>query len=491
MKLAELFEGIDFVKLTDEQREIDIKKIKIEPDKVEKGDLCLILKEKMPEEYKEKAFDNGAAFMVEQSYGERNLCKHKILSARSREIFARLSKKLNNNACDKLKIIGITGTNGKTSTAKLIYDILNSSGKKTGLIGTTGIEYNGRHFEPSLTTPDPDQLHSVFSDMVAAGCEYAVMEVSAHAIALKKLEGIMFDVLCLTNITQDHLDFFGNMHKYSSAKLSFFTPEHAKQGVICIDDDYGRKLLSNIQIPSLSYGINNPSDIFAIDIFSSFSGTSFTCNCLDNIFVGNSRLVGDYNMNNTLAAVGACFLCGINMEEIKKGIMYSEPAVGRFNTISFNDINIVIDYAHTPDGLTKVLSTARMLTKGQLVCLFGCGGNRDKTKRKLMGGIAELYSNKVFLTSDNPRFEKPMDIISDIEKGFVGNNHEVEVDRKLAIAKALSYCRKDDCLVIAGKGGENYQDINGQKIPYSDFDEVYSFFRSGLSPIDEGRGYGN
>lgn len=481
MKLKDIFFNCN-IKLDENVEEIEIKDIKIDPNEVCRGDLFFDLKAK---ENLNAIFAKGASFVVR--LGRKTKIEKKVLSVKDvRHIFALASKNFYKKACDKLKIIGITGTNGKTSAVKLVADILENCGKVVGRIGTFGCIYLNNHIETGFTTPDPHILHNLFHKMQKSGVEYVVMEVSAHSIALKKLDGIKFECLALTNITEDHLDFFENMENYSSTKLSFFTAEHAKQGVVCADDNYFFKLTEMSNIPLVSYGVNCPSDIFAIDIDSNFNGTSFICNCLDEIMNVKTELIGEYNVLNSLCAIGITRLLGFDCRQINKGIRRSSPEIGRFNVIKQNGINVIVDYAHTPDGLQKVLITAKSLCLGKLYVLFGCGGNRDPLKRGIMGSVAEMYADYVFLTSDNPRFEDPEKIIDDIESGMVKKNHEREVDRKISIEKALGVCKNGDCLIIAGKGGENYQDIKGQKTAYSDFDEVYKFFRKEFKLIDVG-----
>lgn len=481
MKLGKLFEDVDFVNLTQEQKEMEVKGVKINPDKVSKGDVCLFLKENLPEEYRHKVFDNGGVLLIEQNFKENNSSKHHIYSNRTRELFSLLSKKLNNDACDRLKIIGITGTNGKTTVANMVGSILNASGHKTGVIGTLGCFYDNLTQDVGLTTPDPDVLHEQFANMLKCGCEYVVMEVSAHAIALKKLEGITFDLMALTNVTQDHLDFFKTMDRYASIKMSIFNDKHIRQAVICVDDKYGRELSDKTNLPYITYGLNNPADVFGIDIQQDVKGTKFICNCLDNVFICKSKFIGDFNVENILCATSICALCGIDVNQINKCIGRMEPVEGRVNLIDVDGVQVVIDYAHTPDGIANVLKSVSERTDGKLYCLFGCGGNRDKSKRSLMGSNAELFADKVFLTSDNPRDENPSDIISDIKQGFIGNDYIVEEDRRKAIKIALGECHKGDCLVIAGKGSEKYQEVQGKKLPFSDFEVVQEYIEEKLN----------
>ena len=480
MLLRDVLDGTGII-LDKTAQKIEIKKIEISPDDC-KGCLFFDLK---GEQNVNKILERGANFVIRLGKKNKQDGNRVFSHIDPRKILALASKNFFHKACDELKIVGITGTNGKTSTAKIVKDIILGTRKKVAVVGTIGCEFNGRHFDTGFTTPDPHILHSLFLKMLQSGVEYVVMEVSAHSIALKKLEGIKFEVLALTNITQDHLDFFKDMELYAKTKCDFFTHEHAKHAVICVDDEWGLKLSRQISIPFASYGIENPSDIFAIDIKSSFAGSEFICNILDeDIFRAETPLVGEYNVLNCLCAMGITKALGFEAEDIKNGIAVSTPELGRFNIISLGGLSVVIDYAHTPDGLEKVLRTAKSLCKNNLFVLFGCGGNRDISKRAIMGGISELYADKVFLTSDNPRFEDPIEIIRDIEKGMIKSTHEVIPDRKEAIRVALSTCKKGDCLIIAGKGGEKYQDIKGQKIAYSDFDEVFKFFRGNIRVLE-------
>lgn len=471
------------LKFSRSQGEIDVHGISIGIDKINKGDLFFDLK---GDKNINTIFERGAAFVIRLGGTSRSEGEKIWSCANPREIYALASKRYFKNCCDKMKLIGITGTNGKSSVAKLVYDIFSWSGRKVGMIGTMGCRYDNTEIETGFTTPDPFILHRLFYQMHKCGIEYVVMEVSAHAIELKKLSGIKFDIFALTNISQDHLDFFENMEKYASTKLSMFDKKYIKQGIVCVDDDRARGLVENVNVPLISYGVENPSDIFAIDIEESFDGTKFICNCLDEISIIQTNLVGGYNVLNTLCAIGICNICGMDIVDITCALRYAEAEIGRFNIIKYDGINIVIDYAHTPDGLEKVLQTAKSICEGRLVVLFGCGGNRDASKRKIMGSVAEKYADEIFLTNDNPRLENPMEIVSQIAEGIKDKNYHIELDRKLAIYQAISFCERGDCLIIAGKGGEKYQDIGGKKIQYSDFDEVYKFFRNNITLVNKG-----
>lgn len=440
---------------------------------VEDGDVFVCLKGGRfnGRDYVAEALDRGASYIVcEEDLGLDN----QVVVEDARSAFSLLCKNLSEKACEKLKIIGITGTNGKTTTANVLGTVLENMGEKVGVIGTLGVRYNGKTIDTGFTTPDPDILHRIFGDMVKCGVEYVVMEVSAHALALKKLEGVKFDLGILTNITQDHLDFFKTMENYANTKLSFFNSKYCKGGVVCADDRYARRLIDNpnIDIPIMPYGIDNPSDCFALSIKEGIGGCKFLVNCFDEVCNIESNLIGRFNIENLLAVITACSLEGYSLNSVAKSIRNIKPVEGRVNVIKANGVNIIIDYAHTPDGLENLLKTARDLTTGKLITLFGCGGNRDRGKRPIMGKVASDYSDHVILTSDNPRNEEPNEIIHDIARGVSGS-YEIVCDRALAIKQGFFKCGEGDTLVIAGKGAEKTQEINGKKIEFSDYDEVY------------------
>lgn len=474
MDVKKLFEGIT-VK-SDIEQDCEIGGVKIDADQVRPGDLYICLKGTKFDgcDFAQKAIQNGAVYIV----ANRDLgIKNQIIVEDERAAFALICKNFYQKACEKLKIIGITGTNGKTSVCHITAQIFKKLGKKVGVIGTLGAFYDDKCVDVGLTTPDPNVLHKIFFDMAESGVEYVFMEVSAHALALKKLEGIKFQTAVLTNITQDHLDFFKTMDNYAKCKLSFIDKKYCRYALVCSDDEYACKLIDNpaVQVPVLSFGFANPSDCFAVYPQMSIDGSSFYANCLDQIAIIRTALVGKFNITNLLASIGICALEKIPLEEVAKVSKEIKPIEGRFNVIKGKNFNVVIDYAHTPDGLENLLKTVRAVSHGKIITVFGCGGNRDKGKRKIMGDIASRYSNFVIVTSDNPRFEEPLQIIQDIEKGMKGN-YQVCPDRAQAISLGIDCCKKGDTLVIAGKGAESYQEIKGQKIPFSDYTQVYNQF---------------
>ena len=462
--------------------EDEVRDIVISSKNVKKGDLYISLKEDIKNQKRARmALDKGAVGIVT---GKPIGLANEIVVKDVRKAYALISKAMSGNACDDLKLIAVTGTNGKTTTTKIISDILRLSGKKVGVIGTLGVGEGDELVDTGFTTPDPEILHKTFRKMKERGCEYVVMEASAHALALDKLEGLNFDISIFTNLTQDHLDFFGDMENYYRAKQKLFSSKLSKMGIVFGDDKYGQRLLNNPQIPLYSYGISEKFDGSISDMESSFSGSRLKCKLLGEDFELESKLCGEYNMQNLLAACLTSRFLGVTDEQMKNAVKKIEPAEGRFNKIDYNGATVIIDFAHTPDGLEKVLKTAREMTKSRLLCVFGCGGNRDRLKRPMMGKITEELCDEVYITSDNPRFEKPMDIIEEIEEGMKKDNHKKFTKREEAIAHALRNCHEGDCLVIAGKGGEKYQDINGIKEPYDDFEVVYK----NIAKLQTGKG---
>ncbi len=467
----------------DEFQNLEIKGVSRDSRTVKPGDayFCLTEDEDKAKQRCDEAKKKGALVIFSNFDQDGVICVND-----TRKLFADACANFYNRACDKLKIIGVTGTNGKTTTTHLIAESLKHNGRNVGVIGTNGVFYNNRGYDCPLTTPDADFLHKTFHQMYKSGVEYVVMEVSAHAIAQRRIDGIMFDVGVLTNITQDHLDYFKTFEEYEKTKLDFFTNSHIRRGVVCVDDPSACKLLENPQVQILTYGIRNPSDAFAIDICCSIDGSHFVGNVCDEVVNIKTNLMGKYNVLNCLASMLVCKNLGLDGKQLESGLNYVYPVEGRFNVVNLTGKNIVIDYAHTPDGLKNVLETARELTNQKLFVVFGCGGNRDKDKRHKMGEIAEKYADVVCLTDDNPRTEKSEEIIADIEQGM-HDEHYVIADRTTAIRQMIDKAEAGDVIVVAGKGAEKYQEVGTEKKPYNDFDAVYQYFKEKDPILNRGR----
>lgn len=481
MQLYKLLDGIG-AEFYPALEGMEIGGVCIDSRKAKPGDIfiCLNGVNANGTDYISEAIEKGArAVVCEDDIDLVNAIKVKD----ARFAYALISKNFYGKACDRLRIIAVTGTNGKTTTTNLIAQVLKSCGAHIATVGTMGIRYDNVNLDTGFTTPDPHILHKAFADMEQAGVEYVVMEASAHAIALKKLEGINFEIGVLTNITQDHLDYFKTMDRYAQTKLSFFNKKNMKLGIVCIDDAYAQTLLATSNVPLVTYGLKVPSDIWAENIKSTLSNTRFVCNCFGEKVNIKTNMAGAYNVGNTLAAIGVCKSIGLDLGMVATYLGYTTPVEGRFNVIKHPKCNVVIDYAHTPDGLANVLSCVRGFAKGRVIALFGCGGDRDRAKRSVMGRIASENADFVVLTNDNPRYEEPMDIINEIKVGVDESKCAVIENRKDAICETLDLCKKNDILVILGKGGEKYQEIKGEKVPYNDFDVVYGYFRERIKAV--------
>ena len=430
-------------------------------------------------DYAKEAVDNGAVCLVVERF--LDLPVTQILVNNSRLAMSSISARFYDFDKSKIKFIGITGTNGKTTTAFTTRHILHNLGKRVGMIGTEGIYIGDIKLPSTLTTPDPIQLHKIIHDMDKNNIEYVVMEVSAHALALNKVDSIMYDVVGLTNITQDHLDYFNTMENYARAKAELFTYKHAKKAIINIDDKYTRAILKKCDIDVKTLSLNCPADIMVEESDLNTDSTQAVISVDNKQYMLNSSLVGEYNLANSLMAVGFCQSLGFNVSDVLKALNKSQIVVpGRLNLIQTpNNNTVVIDYAHTPDGIEKVLTTLNKIKKGNIIVVFGCGGNRDSTKRAEMGEIATRLANYVVVTSDNPRYENPYQIIADINKGILNKDNHVNIEnRTSAINYALAISKPNDIIAILGKGNEPYQDIQGVKHPYSDYKVVEDYFNN-------------
>lgn len=410
--------------------------------------------------YINKAIEQGAVAIVSENETE-NLNIPVILVSNSRKALSQIASNFYQNPTSKLTLIGITGTNGKTTTTYLIKNILEQAGKKVGLIGTNQNMIGQRVLETERTTPESLELFELFAQMVNEGVEYVVMEVSSHSLELHRVYGCNFKVAVFTNISQDHLDFHKNMESYLEAKAKLF--DMAENGAINIDDEGGKKIFENCKCSHISYSTKENADIIAKDILVTEKDVSFNCITKSENALIRLNIPGVFSVYNALSAISACLLCNIPMDTIKKGLLNAEGVKGRAEVAFYNDkFTIIIDYAHTPDGLLNILETVKGFAKGRVVTLFGCGGDRDKTKRSQMGKIAGELSDFCIITSDNPRTEKPISIINDILEGIMQTVCKfVAIENRYeAIKYAILNAQQNDVIVLAGKGHETYQEIN-------------------------------
>lgn len=472
MTLEKLLEGIKVLS-TNAEKSREINSIKIHSAEVSDGDVFVCLKGGTADGNSFlKDIDADFVAVTEQKPENPNISY--VLVDDARKAYALLSAAFFSHPSRDMKFVAVVGTNGKTSTAHYISSILAHCGVKTGLIGTEGHFILGERVGSSLTTPDPFELNELLFKMRSRGVEVVVSEVSAHAIFLKKMYGIKANVAVLTNISHDHLDFFKDYRTYEAVKLSYFSPMYVEKAIVNVDDEAGRKLASRLEktqdISLCTYGLENPADCFAIDVTEDIDGVKFVANLADDIIDVRSSLYGEFNVYNLLAAITVCEELGLRGEELAVATRKVKGVKGRFSILRTEKGSIIIDYAHTPDGLKNLLLTARTITKSRLITVFGCGGDRDREKRSVMGEIAEGYSDFVVVTSDNPRFENAEQIISDIQTGITGGSYKCIVDRTEAIAYAIGEMLEGDTVVIAGKGSEEYLEIKGRRIPYSDFE---------------------
>ncbi len=415
-----------------------------------------------------KAIGDGAVAIVTEKPLPTKVLQ--IIVDDCRSAMSLCAKNFYDNCADKLKLVAVVGTNGKTSTSHILYQILQKNNVNCALIGTNGVYFNGQHLDCLLTTPDPILLHSLFKQMYQNNVQVVIMEVSAHAIALNKIEGLHFEVGIFTNFSQDHLDFFGSMSKYGKVKKSFFNEQTVTNAIVNIDDELGREIYN--QMPSVCYAIDDVADCSAKDITLGENFTLVTLQIFAEKIKVKSKLVGKFNVYNLLGAVACASILGICTEGISDAVDTIGCVEGRNQTLIRRDgVRIVIDFAHTPDGVKNILQYLKDTTKGQLIVVFGCGGNRDKFKRPLMGKIVSELADYVVITNDNPRYEDPRLIAEDV-LSQVKCQCKVQLNRSQATAHALAIAKSGDTVAILGKGAEKYQEIKGKKYPYCDLDVV-------------------
>lgn len=454
MKLSEILRGIE-VKNKYEDREIA--DVTSDSRLVEKGFVFVCIKGASFDGHSVAAemLEKGAAAVVcEYDLG----LEGQIIVEDTRKALSPICANYFGNPSEKLKLIGLTGTNGKTTTTFLIKQILENTGKKVGLIGTVQNMVGSEVFPAHYTTPDPHELQSLFRKMVDAGCEYCVMEVSSQALAQGRVNGIHFLVGAFTNLTQDHLDYHKTWENYFSAKRILF--ENCDIAVTNLDDKNGMKIVENLPCSVKTYSVdNNFANFTAKNVNFTSDGVFYELVC-DKIGRVVCPIPGRFSVYNSLCAVSVALCLGIDFEKAVPAISKSNGVKGRIEVVPTNtDYTLIIDYAHSPDGLENIISSLKEIAKGRVVTVFGCGGDRDRTKRPKMGRIAAQLSDFCVVTSDNPRSEKPSKIIEDILEGMKDTKtpYKVVENRKEAITWAMNHAKKDDIILLAGKGHETYQ----------------------------------
>ncbi len=426
--------------------------------------------------YAQEAIKRGAVALVVER--ELPVKVPQLIVKNAREAMSLIACAFYGEPSRDLKVIGITGTNGKTTTAHIIAEILKKAGKRVGTIGTLGISYGDLHVPNDLTTPDPISLQRTLAQMRERGIEYVAMEVSAHALYYNKIAGMCFTACIFTNLTQDHLDFFNDMSDYGNAKKRLFSTHVCPLAIVNGDDGFTKQLTAERKgMKTLVYGLKKEYDVFAEIGRESLISTEFILQAAGERRRVRLSMTGRHNVYNALASSACAQALGVHSRTITAALCEVNGVNGRLEKSGeVNGANIFVDFAHTPDGLEKSLSALKLHCKGRLFCLFGCGGNRDKSKRAVMGEMVAKNADFAILTSDNPRFEDPLDILSEIEKGYkrVSRDYVVVPAREEAIAYAVAKLKRGDILLVAGKGGEEYQEIMGIKYPFKDNDIIKS-----------------
>ena len=433
--------------------------------------------------YVRQALAAGASAVVIQEPSLKAPAAVPVIRVRdTRRALGLLASRLHHDPSARLRVIGITGTNGKTTVSYLCKGLLEAAGRRVGLIGTVAYQIGSERLAAAHTTPGAVELQVLLARMVDDGMDAAVMEASSHALALDRTAGCEFDVAVFTNLTQDHLDFHADMEDYFQAKLRLFAGLAApgikrgpKRAIVNLDDARGARVSSATIVPVWTYAVKHRADIQARDIRLSIAGTTFTAVTPAGPFQVESRLVGEHNVYNILAAVGVGLQEGLSPDTIRRGLLAVTTVPGRFERVEAGqDFSVIVDYAHTEDALARLLAAARALKTGRIITVFGCGGDRDRGKRPKMGRVAAEQSDVVILTSDNPRTEDPMAIIREVEAGVraaldpARTRYQVIADRKLAIEAAIREAKRGDMVLLAGKGHEDYQILGNTKIHFDD-----------------------
>jgi UDP-N-acetylmuramoyl-L-alanyl-D-glutamate--2,6-diaminopimelate ligase len=458
--------------------DIEITGIAYDSRNVLPGNLFVCIKgfETDGHKYAKSAVQNGAAVIVAQDKVDVDVPVWYVSD--SRRTIAELACKYYHNPSKKFNLVGVTGTNGKTTITYLIKSILDTAGKCVGIIGTNQNIIGDKVLitqSTTPTTPNALELQQLFAEMSESEAEYVVMEVSSHALELDRVYGCHFDVGVFTNLTQDHLDFHGTMENYLNAKAKLFGM--CEKGVINFDDEGGKKIAAQAKCEILKVGMGEACGLRAENVRITARGTDF-----DMIYGGKKypihiQIPGKFSVYNAICAAGAAMELGIDIDTIQRGLSAASGVLGRVEVVPTDtDYTVIIDYAHTPDGLENIINCVKEFAAGRVITLFGCGGDRDSTKRPIMGEIAGRLSDFCIITSDNPRTEDPVKIVEQIEEGMKksGGKYTLIVDRREAIGYALDHAKKGDVIILAGKGQETYQIIGKEKVDFDERVVVYS-----------------
>ncbi|MBN2027378.1 MAG: UDP-N-acetylmuramoyl-L-alanyl-D-glutamate--2,6-diaminopimelate ligase, partial [Actinobacteria bacterium] len=445
--------------------------------------------------YIKEALERGAAALVVEEGWERpaELLTHAavVRTGNTRLAMALLSDRFWGHPSAQLALVGVTGTNGKTTTAHLVEAAAARAGMVSGLIGTVVYRVAGRELPVGRTTPESADLQEILAAMVEAGCEMASMEVSSHALSLHRVDACEFRVAVFTNLSQDHLDFHADMEDYYRAKERLFLPAslgglEARAAVINVDDPSGRRLAESADGEVLTFGVDEEADLRGRLLDAGLKSSSVEVTYKGQRWQGTTALTGRFNLYNILAALGTCIMLGLDAASSLEGILSQRGVPGRFQAVEAGqEFAVLVDYAHTPDSLRRVLQAAREIAPGRVIAVFGCGGDRDRGKRPMMGEIAVREADLAFVTSDNPRSEDPLAIIADIEEGARsvggGGTYTVIADRRRAIVAAVLEAEEYDVVVIAGKGHEKGQIFADRVVPFDDVEEAESALKKRMA----------
>ncbi len=472
MKLKELVGTIPGSVRIAGDGDIEISNVCADSRRVQKGDLfiCTPGMRMDAHRFAPQAVESGAAALLVER--ELPLPVPQVIVEDARSATSYVAAQFHGNPAKRMRMLGITGTKGKTTTSFLLKSILEEAGMKVGLIGTVCSMIGEETIPAKLTTPDPIETQEMLARMADAGCDCVIMEVSAHALAFNRLAGIELEVGAFSNFSQDHLDFFDTMDSYFDCKMRFFDPAVTRKIIYNADDDRVASGMRALGREALRIGIREGSDVYANDIEINERGSSFLMSWHKHFRTAVAlKLAGIFNVYNALLAAGICVCMDVHEEAIRRGLEDVRAVPGRIELLETNTpYRVILDYAHSPDSLENILRAVRQTTKGRMIALFGCGGNRDTAKRPLMGAIAGELADYCILTSDNPRNEEPMAILDAIEEGIKGTGCEYVVieNRREAIRYALKKAEPSDVIVLAGKGHETYQEIKGVRYPFNE-----------------------
>lgn len=486
MKFSELIGESKLTGKIEIENDFEVTGLAYDSRKVKPGNIYFAIKGMKDDgnKYVNDAINNGAEIIFTEDKADQS--SNRVHAVEIRKLMAELSGIFFGKPSEKIKLIGVTGTNGKTTTTFLIKYFLEKRGYKTGLMGTIDYEFAGTRIDSNLTTPDSVELNMMLADMVKSGMKFCVMEVSSIALTMERVYGLNYDTAVFTNLTSEHLDFHSDMGNYFLAKKKLF--DELKSGAHAIsnrDDEYGVKMLEDTAAEKFYYSVKSESDLKSFNEKLSLDGLSFDILYNSKTYSMKSNLAGRFNIYNILASVSAVLNYDVDMDSVNKWLAEFPEVSGRFNRVKLpNGAIAVIDYSHTSDSIRNAIESAREIVneerkEGRVITVFGCGGNKDRTKRPVMGKLATTLSDYAIITSDNPRFEDPMKIIDEILTGISAKkNFEIIENRESAIKRGLELSGKGDIVLICGKGHETYQEVNGVRSHFDDREIVLKHQKS-------------